>query len=133
MMLDMIATIFKPAAKLVDDLVTTEEERLQIKQVLFDTQTKFAIEAMAHERKMLEAQASVIKAEAQGASAIQRLWRPITMLTFLFLVVVDAFGWLPNRLAPEAWTLLQIGLGGYVVGRSAEKIAPRVVDMMRKD
>jgi hypothetical protein len=44
------------------------------------------------------------------------------MLTFLALVVFDSFGWLPNPLANEAWTLLQIGLGGYVAGRSAEKM-----------
>jgi len=43
------------------------------------------------------------------------------MLVFLGLVVADSFGWLPNPLPPQAWTLLQIGLGGYVVGRSVEK------------
>ena len=53
---------------------------------------------------------------------MQRNLRPITMLTFLVLVVFDNFGWLPNPLAKEAWTLLQIGLGGYVAGRSAEKM-----------
>jgi len=61
-------------------------------------------------------------AEAQGGSWLQRSWRPITMLTFLVLVVTDALGLLPFRLAGEAWTLLQLGLGGYVVGRSGEKI-----------
>jgi hypothetical protein len=44
------------------------------------------------------------------------------MLTFLALVVFDSFGLLSSKLAPEAWTLLQLGLGGYVVGRSAEKL-----------
>ena len=44
------------------------------------------------------------------------------MLSFLVLVVLDSLGWLPSPLAPEAWTLLQIGLGGYVAGRSAEKV-----------
>ena len=53
---------------------------------------------------------------------MQRNWRPITMLTFLALVVCDSFGWLANPLASEAWTLLQIGLGGYVAGRSVEKV-----------
>ena len=63
---------------------------------------------------------SVIIAEAQG-SWLQKNWRPITMLTFLALVVCDSFGQLKFPLAPEAWTLLQIGLGGYVPGRSIEK------------
>ena len=44
------------------------------------------------------------------------------MLTFLGLVVFDSFGVLPFRLVKEAWLLLQIGLGGYVVGRTYEKV-----------
>lgn len=54
------------------------------------------------------------------------------MLTFLALVVCDSFGWLPNRLAPEAWVLLQIGLGGYVAGRSLEKLAPSIMSAVKK-
>jgi hypothetical protein len=46
-----------------------------------------------------------------------------TMLTFLALVVGDTFGLFATPLRDEAWSLLQIGLGGYVVGRSGEKIA----------
>lgn len=44
------------------------------------------------------------------------------MLTFLVLVVLDSFDILANPLSDDAWLLLQIGLGGYVAGRSAEKI-----------
>lgn len=45
------------------------------------------------------------------------------MLTFLVLVVGDSLGWLPNDLRDETFVLLEIGLGGYIVGRSGEKIA----------
>jgi len=47
-------------------------------------------------------------------------------------VVFDSFGLLAFRLADQAWTLLQIGLGGYVVGRSAEKIAPKIAESLKK-
>ena len=50
------------------------------------------------------------------------------MLTFLVLVVGDSIGLLANPLAPETWLLLQLGIGGYVVGRSAEK----VTDVLRR-
>jgi hypothetical protein len=53
------------------------------------------------------------------------------MLTFVSLVVADQTGLLAFRLAEEAWTLLQLGLGGYVVGRSAEKIAPGVIGALK--
>ena len=76
--------------------------------------------------KLIEVQSNVIVAEAGGKSWLQRNWRPITMVCFLILVILDSFGWLPNKLAPQAWTLLSIGLGGYVVGRSAEKVVDKL-------
>jgi len=75
------------------------------------------------EGEVLKVRASVIMSEANGQSWLQRSWRPLTMLTFLVLVVLDSFALLPFRLASEAWGLLKIGLGGYVIGRSAETVA----------
>lgn len=75
------------------------------------------------EGDILKVQANVIMSEAGGKSWLQRSWRPVTMLTFLVLVVLDSFGVLPFRLSDEAWGLLKIGLGGYVIGRSAEGVA----------
>lgn len=118
---DLIAGIFKPAAELIDNLHTSEEEKLQAKGKILETQLNTALHFLDYEKQLLESKTTIIQAEAQGGSRIQRSWRPITMLTFLGLVVLDSFGWLANDLAPEAWTLLQIGLGGYVVGRSVEK------------
>jgi len=132
-LLGFLGQIFEPVTKLVDDLHTSEEERLEIKQRMFEIQAKAFSEAQEYETQLLAAKSKIITAEAQGQSWIQRNWRPITMLTFLVLVALDTFGVLANRLSGEAWLLLQIGLGGYVVGRSAEKIAPKVTQMMRKD
>ena len=98
----------------------------------FDVQTQFASQMLSYEAELMKAKADVIKSEAQGSSWIQRSWRPITMLTFLALVVLDAFNLLAFRLAEQAWDLLQIGLGGYVVGRSAEKIVPKVAESLKK-
>lgn len=49
-------------------------------------------------------------------------WRPVTMLVFVALIVVAQLGLTPPVPEPM-WPLLQLGLGGYVLGRSAEKIA----------
>ena len=131
----LLTHLIEPVTDLVDDLHTSEEERLQVKSHLFQVQVQAELttQIMDYEARLLEAKTKVITAEANGQSWLQRTWRPITMLTFLGLVVADTFGWTTFRLAEEAWTLLQIGLGGYVVGRSAEKIAPKVMDVMRKD
>jgi len=48
-------------------------------------------------------------------------------------VIADSCGLLAFRLSDAAWTLLQIGLGGYVVGRSVEKIAPKMTGLADRD
>lgn len=120
--LALIGQLFKPAADLIDNLHTSEKEKLEAKTKMLDAQMGLGMRVLDYEAQLIEAKSAIIVAEAQGQSWIQRSWRPITMLTFLGLVVADSFGQLPFRLAGEAWTLLQLGLGGYVAGRSGEKI-----------
>lgn len=120
---ELIAGIFKPAAELVDELHTSTEEKLKAKGHLLDVQAAAMQRVFDYERDMLEAKSKIVHAEASSKHWLTANWRPITMLTFLTLVVGDSLGWLPNDLNKEAWTLLEIGLGGYVIGRSGEKIA----------
>lgn len=122
---NLIAQVFKPLSDLVDNVHTSEEERQALNNQLAAIQNNISMKMLELEAQKLKAQSDIITAEANGQSFLQRNWRPITMLTFLILVVFDSFGWLANPLATEAWTLLQIGLGGYVIGRTAEKIAPK--------
>lgn len=123
---------FKPFTKLIDELHTSTDEKLAAQNALETLHNAMASQLLDYQSKLMQAQADIIKAEAQGASWLQRSWRPITMLTFLALVVLDAFDLLAFRLAGEAWTLLQIGLGGYVIGRSVEKTAPAFASAIGK-
>ena len=129
--LSFVGEIFEPITDLISESIEDKDKANNIKYKMFELQMKAASQAMDYDKQLLKAKSDIIKAEAQGASWIQRSWRPITMLTFLALVVCDSFGLLAFRLAEEAWTLLQIGLGGYVVGRSAEKIAPKITEIMK--
>jgi hypothetical protein len=115
----------------LDALFTSDEERQQLGNELARIEadvnqqlTDLVRQNLALQGQLIEAQARTITAEASGDSWLQRSWRPITMLTFLVLIVLDAFGVLAFRLSEQAWSLLEIGLGGYVVGRSLEKIVP---------
>jgi hypothetical protein len=83
---------------------------------------------------LTQIQGQIVLAEAKSDSWITSSWRPLLMMVsvmiiainFLFIpVVAMAFPAVvtntvdfPNQL----WTLLQIGVGGYIVGRSGEKI-----------
>lgn len=81
--------------------------------------------------QQLQAQAGVVTAEATGESWLQRNWRPILMLTIVVIVAnnyllapyVRAFGGpeLVLQLPERLWDLMTLGVGGYVVGRTAEK------------
>lgn len=131
MIFEFLKVAIAPVSKLIDDLHTSDEERETLRLEFYRLQFGIFEQVMTYEKQLLEAKSNIIVAEAQGQSWLQRSWRPITMLTFLCLVVFDSFGWLANPLAEQAWTLLQIGLGGYVVGRSMEKITPRIADAIK--
>jgi len=120
--IDLIAGIFKPAAELIDELHTSEHERLEAKTKLLEVQAAAMQTAFDYETGILEARAKIVHAEASSSHWLTANWRPITMLTFLVLVVGDALQLLPNPLRDEAFLLLEIGLGGYILGRSGEKI-----------
>ena len=70
-----------------------------------------------YEREHLQVQSGVLRSEAQG-NWLQRSWRPVIMLAFTVVILVGMFTDLPM---PEDtsrfWDLLEIGLGGYIVGR----------------
>jgi Holin of 3TMs, for gene-transfer release len=125
--LGLVGEALGPAFDLIDKLHTSDAEKLEARRAVFAIQAELFGHLMAYEKSVVEGRARIIEAEAQGNGVLQRNWRPVTMLTFLVLVVCDAFGLLPFRLAGDAWTLLQIGLGGYVVGRSVEKVAPQLM------
>lgn len=118
---ELIAGIFKPAAELIDNLHTSTEEKLEQKRLLLEVQGRAMDRVHEYNTALLEGQARIVNSEAQSEHWVTATWRPIVMLGLFSLVMLDSFGWLPNRLSEEAWLLLQIGLGGYVVGRSVEK------------
>jgi len=90
--------------------------------------------ALLENSQQLEASASqIILAEAKSEHWIAAAWRPILMLVITAIVawnyllggIVEA---ITGRdilidLPEEMWTLLTVGVGGYTLGRSGEKIA----------
>ena len=99
-------------------------------------QQELQLALMQQSAAIEQAAANIVNTEAGSSHWLAANWRPITMLTFLALIVARFFGWTaPNIPEPEyikLWELVQIGLGGYVVGRSAEKIAPAIADVLKK-
>lgn len=130
--LGIIAGLFRPAVDLIDALHTSDEERLEVRGKLMLIQAQVLAQVADFESGLIEAQTKIIVAEAKSQSWIARNWRPITMLTFLVLVVCDAFGILKSPLREDAVSLITLGLSSYVCGRSLEKISPGIVDLFKK-
>ena len=111
-----ISLIGKAVDKAFPDRTEAERIKAEITKAL-----------LALDKSELAAARAVVLAEAQGESWLQRNWRPILMLTFGALIVARWLGFaapgLSEREALALWQIVQIGLGGYVIGRSAEKIA----------
>jgi hypothetical protein len=128
--LSFLSGLIKPVSDLVDNLHTSDEERLEAKGVLLELQTGLMSQTLAYEQKLAESQASIIVAEATANSWLTRTWRPITMLTFVFLVVYSQFT--GTVIPPDMWTVIKIGLGGYLGGRSVEKSVGAITEVMKR-
>jgi hypothetical protein len=112
-------TVVKDIIGGLDKLFTSKEEKIlaenAIKQILIEKQLE-----------LQRMQTEIIVAEAKG-NWIQRSWRPILMLAFGFIVIyvkflAPLFDLTIPELENEFWNLLQIGIGGYVIGRTGEKM-----------
>ncbi|MDT8895468.1 3TM-type holin [Halomonas sp. I1] len=82
------------------------------------------------EKALIGARADVVQAEANAEGWLQRNWRPMVMLWFAALVGAHWLGFTPENLdtgtVSQLLDIVQYGLTGYVVGRSAEKITRHV-------
>ena len=106
--------------KVIDNLFTSDEERIHAKNEMLKILKEQQLE-------LQRLQTEIIVAEANG-NWLQRSWRPILMLAFGFIVIyvkflAPLFDFKIPELENEFWNLLQIGIGGYVIGRTGEKIA----------
>lgn len=83
----------------------------------------------------MNARADIIKAETASESWLAQSWRPILMLTFGALIVARWLGYAAPGISQEEilklWEIVQLGLGGYVIGRSVEKIVPSITEAMK--
>lgn len=91
-----------------------------------EIKSKVTSQVLKLQSKELESAANIIVAEAGGESWLQRNWRPLVMVWFAMLVGMHWMGFTPENLDEETISdlleIVKVGIGGYVVGRSAEKI-----------
>ena len=115
----LIPAITSTIGGIIDKVVPDRAEAERLK-------AQVTLEAMKADNAELNGAVSIILAEAQGESWIQRSWRPMLMLWFAGLVGAHWLGFTPENLSQDTinnlLTIVQVGVGGYVLGRSGEKI-----------
>lgn len=130
-----IASLLPAVTEIIGRVIPDPNKRAEIEAELLKA-------SLDSKSEFYKAAGSIITAEAQGESWMQRNWRPITMLAFVFIIVnnyilapyteffTGLFGYaitVPVLDIPEGlWGLLQIGIGGYIASRGAEKITSEV-------
>jgi hypothetical protein len=105
--------------KAIDKAVPDKDQAEKLK-------ADITLQVMQQETAEVEQAVKVITAEATGESWLQRNWRPVVMLWFAGLVGAHWLGFtppnLPNDVVTQLLEIVKVGIGGYVLGRSGEKI-----------
>jgi hypothetical protein len=122
----------------IDSISTTQEEKDKIKLEVEKVQTAFMLQMATLKNDVVKEQAAIIRAEVGKGNWLTASWRPILMLTFgfviLYSVVAPSFGAPPidmTQIPDRFWGLVTVGVGGYVGGRTLEKVTPAIVDGLK--
>ena len=130
-----VGSIIKGAGDIIGKFKLDPSEKLEAQQALNELQVRANETALEYEASVLKERSAIIQAEAKG-SWMAANWRPITMLAMLALLFLEAFGVTKAEFGGvndvEIFDLLQLGMGGYIVGRSAEKITQSVMPVVRE-
>lgn len=123
----------------IDSIHTSEDEKLKAKAEILSAEAAFRVQMATLSTEIVKIQADVIMAEVNSKHTLAAIWRPILMLAFgftiLYSAVAPAFGAPPvdmGGVPDKMWTLMTVGIGGYVGGRTIEKVAPAIVEGLAK-
>lgn len=115
--------LVKPVCEVINEVIDRVAPDATVAEKIKGAITEALINS---DDKALKAQADIIMAEANGDSSLQRNWRPMVMIWFSILVGAHWLGFTPENLSESQvlglLAIVKVGLGGYVVGRSAEKV-----------
>lgn len=110
------------------DKIDNSDEKLELqlkyKQLLIDIEGAY----LNYENKLLDNQTKIVEAEVKGFSWLQNNWRPLLMMVCIYIifnnyVLVPYFKIPMVILDNNIWNLMEMGVTGYVAGRSLEKIS----------
>ena len=119
-----VTNLVSAVGEIVDRLTLPGREKKQLETDILQL-------LIAVEEKTITEQAAAIREEARG-NWLQRSWRPIVMLVFTLIILAGTFLNLPILAdTSRFWDLLEIGLGGYIIGRGSEQLVSSLLKRPR--
>ena len=120
-----VTNLVSAVGEIVDRLTLPGREKKQLETDILQL-------LIAVEEKTITEQAAAIREEARG-NWLQRSWRPIVMLVFTLIILAGTFLNLPILAdTSRFWDLLEIGLGGYIIGRGSEQLLSSLLKRPQK-
>lgn len=128
-----IKELGEAAGNIIDRYVSDPGERAEAQAKIIDARTKSEANAFNYLTAGVNAMRDMWVADSQSDSALTRLWRPITMLVLVGVIVLivgvdlftadshEAFS-LKDDLPEEFWYMLMAGLTGTAGFRTVEKV-----------
>jgi hypothetical protein len=126
----ILSQVIDGALEVVDDFVEDKDQANKLKANI-----KEIIEQNSHKEIItkIKSQTKIVLGEVEGESWLQRNWRPLGMIAVIS-VVVNNYILVPYigaifpkhvhvlELPSGLWALFNAGFGGYIGGRTVEKI-----------
>ena len=120
-----VTNLVSAVGEIVDRLTLPGREKKQLETDILQL-------LIAVEEKTITEQAAAIREEARG-NWLQRSSRPFVMLVFTLIILAGTFLNLPILAdTSRFWDLLEIGLGGYIIGRGSEQLVSSLLKRPRQ-
>lgn len=121
---------------IISKFVKDPTEALKAQEQAQLLQNNLQIAIITADTTFAQAQAGVLEADDK-AGFLAANWRPITMLAFVFCIVYNyvvtpVFNLKSVDIPVDMWTVIKIGLGGYLTGHTVEQVAPTVAQVFQK-
>ncbi len=130
--LEFLPIVGKLIDRIIPDKAAADAAKLQMMNLAQQGQ----LAELDSETKIILAGADNIKTEAASTHWLASCWRPLLMLTFGALIVARFLGFTAEGISEaeyiELWSIIKVGIGGYTVGRTIEKIAPTIAGALGK-
>lgn len=145
----ILPLVIGPAMELLKRFIPDKKEQadaeIKLREILLDAdRARYQSEAekAKSEASKVESASSVIRSETESDSWMAKNWRPFLMFFFMGLIawgavinpllraILNAFGvdLVVYQTPPQIWDIIWVCVGGYVIGRSGEKMIGMYAD-----